>query len=237
VLRWSLSIFAVVGSLGCAAPSAEPSRVPGAGVADDESKHEPSEHASSASTASGGDSDHANHDDSDRSRRGVARISSEPAAPGDAVDLGDFCTQHQIAANLDVERCVSTPLGTRPDAQLWCSRREELDDNRVAYYVALYRVQGKRLAKVTELVYAAGPKPLEERPQDITYYVKLFPDVAADAKSFQMHEESGFSCDEALKRVRDEYSLNPDLEKSIEQLVLRVCATRGTYTASGKRQK
>jgi len=164
---------------------------------------------------------------------GVARGSHESPAVGDAVELTDFCSEHGIEAQLNVERCVATPLGGRPNDQLWCSRREELDDNRVAYYVALYRVQGKRLAKVIELAYAAGPRPLEERENEVTYYVKLTPDVAPDAKTFDVREEENLACDEGLKRVRDELSVNPDVEEGVEQLIRKVCSWRGQYSSSG----
>ena len=230
--RSNVALIIAAGLMACA----EPSRGP-------KSPNEPTVEgaANSEEVSPSGSVGRAPSDDnpagSARSDRSVARHSSEPAAPGDAVELSDFCSDHRILANLSVERCVSTPLGARPDAQLWCSRREELDDNRVAYYVALYRVQGKALAKVTELTYAAGPRPLEERPQDVTYYVKLYPDVAADAKTFEMREEAGFNCDDAVKRLRDEFSTNPDLERSIEQLVTRVCMTRGKYMPNGQRQK
>ena len=120
---------------------------------------------------------------------------------------------------------------------MWCSRHEELDDNRVIYYVGLYRAQARRLVKVVELPYAAGPKPLEEHPDDVTYYVKLFPDVSADAKSFEMREEPGFGCEDTVKRLRDEFSMNPDLQNSLEQLVAKVCAARGKYNSGGQRQK
>jgi hypothetical protein len=168
----------------------------------------------------------------------VARRSSEPPVAGDAVDISDFCESRHIQADLkDIERCVATPLGTNPDAQLWCSRREELDDNRVAYFLALYRVQGQRLVKVTEFAYAAGPKPLAERENEFTYYVKLFPDMSVDAKSFEVREEANLGCTEALSRVRDEFTVHPDIEKPVERLVQKVCASRGKYSASGQRLK
>ena len=229
MMRPSVTLVGAVCAIACATANREPNVVSGEASSDRQSTNEPS--ARSGNDATG--TDHT--DATDHSDRSVARPSSEPAAPGDAVELGDFCSEHGIAASLNVERCVSTQLGTRPDNQLWCSRREELDDNRVAYYIALYRVQGKQLAKVIELPYAAGPKPLEERPQDFTYYVKLFPDVAGDAKSFEMREEAGFNCNDAVKRLRDEFSTNPDLEKPIEQLVMKVCSTRGKYSSNGRK--
>lgn len=232
MVRLHIALVSAVCATACATTNREPSVAGGEANSDPKSTSEPSERA--GSNATGTDTTDG-ADRSDRSDRSVARRSSEPPAPGDAVELGDFCSEHGIAASLNVERCVSTPLGARPDAQLWCSRREELDDNRVAYYVALYRIQGKQLAKVTELVYGAGPKPLEERPQDFTYYIKLFPDVAGDAKSFEMREEAGFNCDDAVKRLRDEFSTNPDLEKPIEQLVMKVCSTRGKYSSNGRK--
>ena len=181
---------------------------------------------------------HASDDSSSKSGSGVARRSSEPPVAGDAVEITDFCAQHQIEANLkDIERCVSTPLGKNPNDQLWCSRRDELDDNRVAYYLALYRVQGKRLAMVFEFPYAAGPKPLAERENDFTYYVKLLPDPASDAQAFEIREEAELGCDEALKRVHDEFTVYPDIEKPVTELVKRVCATRGKYSANGQRSK
>lgn len=216
--------------LGCAASRAQPASSQASAAPEPEAAGESSptvsSHRESARSAS-----------ADRSNPAVARASHEPPAPGDAVEIGQFCSEHGLDANLEVERCVSTPLGTRPDAQLWCSRREELDDNRVLYWLALYRVQGRQLAKVTELPYAAGPRPLQERPDEITYYVKLSPDVAADARSVELREEPGFSCDESIPRLREEFSANPDLEKSIEQSVARVCAARGRYAWNGQRQK
>jgi len=40
-----------------------------------------------------------------------------------------------------------------------------------------------------------------------------------------------------VKRVREEFEANPDLDKSIGQLVQRVCATRGKYSAAGQRSR
>jgi len=179
--------------------------------------------------------DHGVERDTSPSGGGAARVSHEPPVVGEAVELTDFCSDHGIEAQLNVERCVASPLGGRPNDQLWCSRSEELDDNRVAYYVALYRVQGKRLAKVIELAYAAGPRPLEERENEVTYYVKLTPDLAPDAKTFDVREEENLGCDEGLKRVRDELSVNPDVEEGVEQLLRKVCSWRGQYSSSGKR--
>ncbi len=183
------------------------------------------------------------------SRRGVSvdgnarhqesgpRHSSEPPIAGDAVDLTDFCAQHGIVASLNVERCVSTNLGPRPNDTLWCSRREELDDVRVAYYLALYRVQAKRLQKVIELNYAAGPRPMEDREHDFTYYVKLSTVVADDGKSFELKDEAGLGCDEGLKNVHDEYGSTPTQEQSIVQLVNKICASRGKYSVLGQHIK
>ena len=172
-----------------------------------------------------------------RRQESGARHSSEPPIAGDAVDLGDFCAQHGIEASLNVERCVVTTLGTRPNDMLWCSRREELDDVRVAYFLALFRVQAKRLQKVIEFNYAAGPRPLEGREQDSIYYVKLATVVAGDGKTFELKDEPGLGCDEGLKSVHDEYSNNPTQEQSIVQLVNKICAARGRYSAQGQRLK
>jgi hypothetical protein len=172
-----------------------------------------------------------------RRQESGARHSTEPPIAGDAVDLGDFCAQHGIEANLNVERCVATTLGTRPNDMLWCSRREELDDVRVAYYLALFRVQAKRLQKVIELNYAAGPRPMEGHEQDSTYYVKLSMVVADDGKTFEIKDEAGLGCDEGLKSVHDEYASSPSQEQSITQLLNKICATRGRYSAMGQRLK
>jgi hypothetical protein len=228
--RSYVSVIVAIGLIACAATRAEPTTARSPGAGEEGSTDEPSSHSATGHDSTGSNA-------SERASGPAAQRSNEPAAPGDGVEISNFCSEHGITANLSVERCVSTPLGTRPDAQLWCSRREELDDNRVAYYVGLYRAQGKRLAKVIELPYAAGPKPLEERPDDVTYYIKLFPDVAADAKSFDMREESGFVCDDIVKRLRDEFSTNPDLQNNLEQLVARICAARGKYNSGGQRQK
>lgn len=225
-----ISVIVAIGSTACATPRAE-----SASARDPVRASVESTNARSYSGEPGHDSTGSSAPE--RGNSTVSHASHEPAAPGDAVELSDFCSEHGVAANLNVERCVSTPLGARPDAQLWCSRREELDDNRVLYLVALYRVQGKGLVKVIELPYAVGPKPLEARPDDVTYYVKLFPDVTADVKSFEIREESGFSCDDAIKGVRDEFSPNPEIERSIEQSITRVCSNRGKYAANGRRQK
>ena len=165
------------------------------------------------------------------------RHSSEPPIAGVAVDLGDFCAQHGIVASLNVERCVSTNLGPIAKDMLWCSRREELDDVRVAYYVALYRVQAKRLQKVIELNYAAGPRPMEDREHDFTYYVKLTTVVADDGKSFELKDEAGLGCDDGFKNIHDEYGSNPTQEQSITQLVTKICASRGKYSPLGQHIK
>lgn len=231
MLRSVVIVLATLGLVACAGTTPNPESSP------------PVESAPSADERKMSDSSsyHASSSDSDQSSKtgsGVARRSSEPPVAGDAVEITDFCAEHHIEANLkNIERCVATPLGTTPDDQLWCSRREELDDNRVAYYLALYRVQGQRLAKVTEITYAAGPKPLAERENDFTFYVKLFPEMTADAKSFEVREEANLGCDDALKRVREEYTVYPDIEKPIEQLVQRVCSSRGKYSANGRRLK
>ena len=180
---------------------------------------------------------HESEDGNARRQESGARHSSEPPVAGDAVDLGDFCAEHGIEASLNVERCVSTTLGMRPNDMLWCSRREELDDVRVVYYLALYRVQAKRLQKVIELNYAAGPRPMEEREHDATYYVKLSTVVADDGKSFEIKDEAGLGCDEGRRSVHDEYGSNPAQEQSITQLVNKICASRGKYSALGQRLK
>ena len=231
MLRSIVIVLATLGLAACAGttPSPETSLPSAAAPSVDERRMSDS----SSYHASSGDSD-----DSSKSGSGVARRSSEPPVAGDGVEITDFCADHHIQADLkNIERCVATPLGTKPDDQLWCSRREELDDNRVAYYLALYRVQGQRLAKVTEITYAAGPKPLAEHENDFMYYVKLFPEMSADAKSFEVREEANLGCDEALKRVHDEFTVYPDIEKPVEQLVQRVCASRGKYSSSGQRLK
>ncbi len=166
-----------------------------------------------------------------------ARHSSEPPIAGDAVDLSDFCAQHGIEASLNVERCVATALGPHPSDMLWCSRREELDDVRVAYYLSLFRVQAKRLQKVIELNYAAGPRPMEGRESDSTYYVKLSTVVADDGKTFELKDEAGLGCDDGLKSVHEEYSNNPSQEQAIAQLVTKICMSRGRYSAQGQRLK
>jgi len=230
-----LSSLAALRLIACAAPQAE--TVAPQSPGDVGSASEPSDRVAQDPDAAKSDYSATKSHAVEREDHSVTHRSSEPAVPGDAVELGDFCSEHGIVANLNVERCVATPLGAKPDAQLWCSWRDELDDNRVLYFVALYRVVGKQLSKVIELPYAVGPKPLEERPRDITYYVKLFPDVTDDVASFEMRDEPGFNCDEAPKRLLDEYSNNPDLASAVEQSVSRVCSTRGKYSAAGRRQK
>jgi hypothetical protein len=161
--------------------------------------------------------------------------SSEPPIAGDAVDLGVWCTDHGIEATLEVEGCYPARLGSRPDDSLWCLRREELDDRRVVYFLALYRVQGKRLGKLVELAYAAGPRPMEG--QQPSYYVKLAPVVSQDGASFEISDSPGPSCQAGNQRVREEFSYDSSLAKPIEQLVARVCAARGKYAADGRRLK
>ncbi len=215
--------------IACAATNPTPNRprVAGAPSTDEQPTSVAFSHTSSGSSGDNSPS---------KSVSGVARRSGEPPVAGDAIEITDFCSEHGIVANLkNIERCVSTPLGTRSDDQLWCSRRDELDDNRVVYYLALYRVQGKRLAKVTEFPYAAGPKPLAEHENDFMFYVKLLPEISGDAKSFEVREEANLGCDEGLKRVREEFTVYPDLEKPIEQLVQRVCSARGKFSANGQR--
>jgi transglutaminase/protease-like cytokinesis protein 3 len=230
-------VFTVLGSVACAGTTPNPESSPvaeRAPIADEQKTSD----TSSSPESSRSHSSSSGSDEFSKTSTAVARRSSEPPVAGDAVDISDFCESHHIQADLkDIERCVATPLGTKPDEQLWCSRREELDDNRVAYYLALYRVQGQRLAKVIEFAYAAGPKPLAERENDFTYYVKLFPDMSADAKSFEVREETSLGCSDALTRVRDEFTVYPDIEKPVEQLVQKVCASRGKYSASGQRLK
>jgi hypothetical protein len=154
---------------------------------------------------------------------------------GDPVDLGVWCTGHGIEATLEVEGCYQARLGSRPDDSLWCLRREELDDHRVVYLQALYRVQGKRLGKLVELAYAAGPRPMQG--QDPSYYVKLATVVAADGKTFEVSDSPGPGCQEGNQKVREEFSYDPSQARPIEQLLARVCAARGKYAASGRRLK
>ena len=227
MFRPSVGMIGALCLLACAVTNRKPESLPG--------ELDPSGEQSTERAPLSPDSDHGVERTATSSGGSVTRLSHEPPVVGEAVELTDFCSEHGIEAQLNVERCVATPLGGRPNDQLWCSRREELDDNRVAYYVGLYRVQGKRLTKVIELAYAAGPRPLEERENDVGYYVKLTPDVAPDLKTFDVREEEKLGCDEGLKRVRDELSVNPDVEKGVEQLIQKVCSSRGQYAASGKR--
>lgn len=174
-------------------------------------------------------------DTAGRHQESGAKHSSEPPISGNAVELGDWCAEHGIEASLNVERCVTTTLGPRPDDMLWCSRREELDDNRVIYYLALYRAQAKKLQKLVELSYATGPRPMEGRENDSNYYVKLAIIVADDGKSFEVKDEAGLSCEDGIKRVHDDFSFNPSQERTLAQLVTRVCSVRGKYSAAGQR--
>jgi hypothetical protein len=165
----------------------------------------------------------------------AAKPSSEAPIAGDLVDLGVWCTDHGIEATLEVEGCYLGRLGSRPDDSLWCLRREELDDHRVVYFQALYRVQGKRLEKLVELAYAAGPRPMQG--QEPSYYVKLATVVAGDGASFEVSDSPGPGCQEGTQKVREEFSYDPSQAKPIEQLLARVCAARGKYAANGRRLK
>jgi hypothetical protein len=165
----------------------------------------------------------------------ATQSSSEPPVAGDAVDLGVWCADHGIEATLEVEGCYAVKLGARPDDTLWCLRREELDDHRVVYFQALYRVQGKRLGKLVELAYAAGPRPMEGQPP--SYYVKLAAVVASDGASFEVTDRPGPSCQAGNQRVREEFAYDPKLARPLEELLARVCAGRGKYAASGRRLK
>jgi hypothetical protein len=165
----------------------------------------------------------------------AAKPSPEPPVASSAIDIGVWCADHGIQASLEVEQCYAAELGPHPGDSLWCLRHEELDDRRVAYFLALYGVQGKKLARLLEVPYAAGPRPMEG--QEPSYYVKLSPVVAAGGAAFELSESPGPSCQDGTRRVREEFSYDPGLAKPIEQLVGRVCAARGKYAASGRRIK
>jgi len=159
-----------------------------------------------------------------------------PVNPNIAVDLGQWCAEREIVASLDVERCLPALIGRRPDDTLWCFRREELDDVRVLYYQALYTVQGKKLVKLVELPYAASPRPSAGKDEP-GYYVKLGVAIAADQKGFTAADDTSPNCQEALARVRAELSYNPPALRPLEELIGKVCATRGKYTAAGQRAR
>jgi len=95
-------------------------------------------------------------------------------------------------ASLNVRALCEYNLGPRPnDTPLVLTSRRTRRRSRSPITWRSNRVQAKRLQKVIELNYAAGPRPMEDREHDFTYYVKLSTVVADDGKSFELKDEAG----------------------------------------------
>jgi hypothetical protein len=157
-----------------------------------------------------------------------------PVDPNAIVDLNAWCTEHDVEANLEVERCQLAPLGKKTGDTLWCFRREEIDDTRVLYYQALYTLRAKKLAKVVEIPYAASPKPNSAKDEP-SYYVRLSVKIADDKKSFVVADDTSPNCEQAQARVREDLSGNPPAQQPFLQVIGKVCAARGKYGAGGQR--
>jgi hypothetical protein len=148
-------------------------------------------------------------------------------------DLGVWCADRQVQASLDVERCQPALLGERPEDTLFCFRREELGELRVLYLVSLYVARAKRLVRLVELPYAAGPLAQEGAQPGQAYYVRLSAVVADDACTFELREDPRQGCAQAMNQSHDQ--AGDDSAAAVAQLIETVCAARGKYSATGRR--
>jgi hypothetical protein len=155
---------------------------------------------------------------------------AESSAP---FDLGVWCADREVEASLDVERCQPALLGERPEDTLFCFRREELGELRVLYLVSLYVARGNKLVRLVELPYAAGPLAQEGAELEQTYYVRLSTVVADDARTFELREDPRQGCAQALKESH--HQVGDDSAAAVVELVEKVCAARGNYSATGRR--
>ena len=164
---------------------------------------------------------------------------ASPMAPdGDGpFSFRDWCDERELSVELDVERCRPAGLGDRPEDTLWCRRREELGEDRVLYWQVLYVARGKRLDRLVELPYAAGPQsPTGSRTAE-QRYVTLTTSVTDDGLKFELKDDRDPDCAEALRRNRAEHPYEPAQAKPVESVIERVCAARGTYHWKGRRAK
>lgn len=168
-------------------------------------------------------------------------LASEPrSSPAQAwssttVDIGEWCAEREIAANVQAERCSPAGLGPRPEDTLWCFRREEKDDYRVVFFARLHQAEGKALRRLIELPYAAASRPLEGRESSPDYYVRLLAVTADDGQSFELRDDPELDCATAEERVGNTFHDNPEARQAIRPVVERVCRSRGKYSARGQR--
>ncbi len=164
--------------------------------------------------------------------------SSPTDAGGDApFNFRDWCDERELAVELDVERCRPAGLGDRSEDTLWCYRREELDEDRVIYWQALYVARGRRLDRLVELPYSAGPQSRTSPNATEARYVTLTTSAVEDGASFEVKDDRNPDCAEALRRNRAEHPYEPGQAKPVETLIERVCAARGRYHWQGRRAK
>jgi len=163
----------------------------------------------------------------------------DPSPTDPEVDLPfnfrDWCDERELSVELDVERCRPAGLGDRPEDTLWCYRREELDEDRVIYWQALYVAQRRKLKRLVELPYSTGPQSGTGPDASEERYVTLTTSAAEDGSTFELKDDRDPDCAEALRRNRAEHPYEPAQAKPVEAVIERVCAARGRYHWQGRR--
>jgi len=149
----------------------------------------------------------------------------------------DWCAERELSVELDVERCRPAGLGDRPEDTLWCYRREELDEDRVIYWQALYVAQGRKLRRLVELPYSTGPQSGTSSNATERRYVTLTTSAAEDGSTFELKDDRAPDCAEALRRNRAEHPYEPAQAEPVDAVIERVCAARGRYHWQGRRAK
>jgi hypothetical protein len=165
----------------------------------------------------------------------TASSRAAPAWSSTTVDIGEWCAERGIAANVQAERCTPAELGSRPQDTLWCFRREEEDDHRVVFFASLHQAHRGALRRLVEVAYAAAARPLEGQGPSGEYYVRLVATVADDGQSFELREDPELDCATAEERVNSLFHDDPAARQAIAPVVDRVCRSRGKYSAGGQR--
>jgi len=132
-----------------------------------------------------------------------------------------------------VDGCEPARLGDKPDDTLWCWRHDDASDLVVVYLRTLYVVRAKKLVKLIEVPFAAGPfnLPRAARSEDDAYSVKLNVRRADDGKSMTLIDNDGpRDCNHALDYFSGREDMTADSAAKFRAAIQKVCAVRSRYT-------
>jgi hypothetical protein len=152
-----------------------------------------------------------------------------PAAPELGFDFERWSIDHEVKADLAVDRCEAARLGAPPDTTIWCARHEDRPDA-VLYLQALYVARAKRLVRLIELPVAVGPVAQGEPSREADrYWVKLEPRAGSDARTATFVEAPGLGCQRARDAVAEAFEEDPKAGRPRRKLIDSVCATLGRW--------